>query len=170
MTSLFEDVIIRDAMDSDLTAILDIVNYSILHSTANYNYDVSTYEVQKLWFDDRKSKGFPVIVATTKDNEVLGYASFGSFREKKGYQYTIEHSVYVRHDIIKQGIGKKLLSELINRAKISGYHNMIGVIDATNNGSIQFHENFGFTVVGNIKEVGHKFDRWLDVVIMSLIL
>ena len=72
--------------------------------------------------------------------------------------------------LTEQGIGKKLLSELINRAKISGYHNMIGVIDATNNGSIQFHENFGFTVVGNIKEVGYKFDRWLDAVIMSLIL
>ena len=60
--------------------------------------------------------------------------------------------------------------ELINRAKTGGYHNMIGVIDATNEGSIQFHKNFGFNVVGNIKEVGYKFDRWLDAVIMSLIL
>ena len=169
MTSI-EGLVIRDGVEEDLGAILDIVNYSILNSTANYNYDVSTYEAQKLWFDDRKRKGFPIIVAVNTDNEVIGYASYGTFREKKGYQFTIEHSVYVRNDNVKQGIGKKLLSELIIRAKCGGYHNMIGVIDATNEGSIQFHKNFGFNVVGNIKEVGYKFDRWLDAVIMSLIL
>jgi len=165
-----ESTTIRDGVDADLAAILDIVNYSILNSTANYNYDISTDEAQKLWFNDRKSKGFPIIVAVGADNEVLGYASFGTFREKKGYQFTVEHSVYVRHDNVKRGIGKKLLLELINRAKIGGYHNMIGVIDAANEESIQFHKNFGFNVVGNIKEVGYKFDRWLDAVIMSLIL
>lgn len=163
-------VVIRDGDETDLDAILDIVNYSILNSTANYNYEVVTYEAQKIWFDDRKRKGFPIIVAVNNDCEVIGYASFGTFREKKGYQFTIEHSVYVRHDHVKKGIGKKLLSELINRAKSGGYHNMIGVIDATNDESIQFHKNFGFNVVGNIKEVGYKFDRWLDAVIMSLIL
>ncbi|MNL65968.1 N-acyltransferase YncA [compost metagenome] len=104
------------------------------------------------------------------DGEVVGFGSYGQFREKIGYQFTVEHSVYVVDHVIGKGIGSQLLTELIRLAKEQGYHVMIGAIDADNAGSIAFHEKFGFVVTGTIREVGYKFDHWLDLVFMQLIL
>ncbi|KAF2513916.1 GNAT family N-acetyltransferase [Flavobacterium foetidum] len=162
-------IILRQASENDLQKILEIVNYSILHTTANYSYEIQTIEVQKKWFDDKKAKNLPVVVAEM-DGEVVGFGSYGQFREKIGYQYTVEHSVYVVDNIIGKGIGSKLLTELIRLAKEQGYHVMIGAIDADNEGSIAFHEKFGFVATGTIREVGYKFDHWLDLVFMQLIL
>ncbi|MDR7212626.1 N-acetyltransferase family protein [Flavobacterium piscis] len=160
---------IRPATINDLENILEIVNYSILHTTANYSYDIQTLEIQKKWFYDKVSKKMPVIVADL-EGKVVGFGSYGQFREKIGYQYTIEHSVYVVEDVIGKGVGSRLLTELIQLAKEQGYHVMIGAIDANNAGSIAFHEKFGFTVTGTVREVGYKFNHWLDLVFMQLIL
>lgn len=160
---------LRPATSNDLGKILDIVNHSILHTTANYSYEVQDLEVQKKWFEDKKAKNLPVIVADL-DGEVVGFGSYGQFREKIGYQYTVEHSVYVVENVIGKGVGSKLLTELIRLAKEQGYHVMIGAIDADNAGSIAFHERFGFVATGTIREVGYKFDHWLDLVFMQLIL
>ena len=160
---------IRPAKSGDLDKILEIVNHSILHTTANYNYDIQTLEIQTKWFEDKKTKNMPVVVADL-DGEVVGFGSYGQFREKIGYQYTVEHSVYVVDNVIGKGIGTKLLTELIRLAKEQGFHVMIGAIDGDNKGSIAFHEKFGFTAIGTIREVGYKFDHWLDLVFMQLIL
>ena len=160
---------IRPAKLEDLNKILEIVNHSILHTTANYNYDIQTLEVQTKWFEDKKTKNMPVIVADL-NGEVVGFGSYGQFREKIGYQYTVEHSVYVIDNVIGKGIGSKLLTELIRLAKEQGFHVMIGAIDGDNKGSIAFHEKFGFTAIGTIREVGYKFNHWLDLVFMQLIL
>jgi L-amino acid N-acyltransferase YncA len=160
---------IRPAEYKDLEKILEIVNHSILHTTANYSYEVQNIEVQTKWFEDKKAKNLPVIVADL-NGEVVGFGSYGQFREKIGYQYTVEHSVYVVDYVIGKGIGSKLLTELIRLAKEQGYHVMIGAIDADNAGSISFHEKFGFVATGTIREVGYKFDHWLDLVFMQLIL
>lgn len=163
------EIKIRPATTNDLENILAIVNHSILHSTANYNYEIQTLEIQKQWFEDKKSKKMPVIVADY-NGKTIGFGTYGSFREKIGYQFTVEHSVYVTDDFIGKGVGKLLLTELIKLAKEQGFHNMIGAIDAENLGSIAFHEKFGFKVAGTIREVGYKFDHWLDLVFMQLIL
>ncbi|WP_166924113.1 GNAT family N-acetyltransferase [Flavobacterium poyangense] len=163
------DVLLRPATRNDLKEILDIVNYSILNTTANYSYDVQTLEEQTKWFENKQTKNLPVIVADL-DGKVVGFGSYGPFREKIGYQYTIEHSVYVVDNVIGKGIGSKLLTEIIQLAKEQGYHVMIGAIDADNAGSIAFHERFGFVVTGTIREVGYKFDHWLDLVFMQLLL
>ena len=163
------EITIRNAKEDDLHAILDIVNYSILHSTANYNYTIQHIEDQKKWFAEKQSKNFPIIVACDKD-VVVGFGSYGTFREKTGYQFTVEHSVYVSEKYIGKKIGKLLLENLIQLAKSEGYHTMIGVIDAENKGSIIFHEKFGFVITGTMKEVAYKFDRWLDLVFMQLLL
>ena len=160
---------LRPATPNDLEKILEIVNHSILHTTANYNYDVQTLEVQTKWFEDKNAKNLPIVVADL-DGEVVGFGSYGQFREKIGYQYTVEHSVYVVDHVIGKGIGSQLLTELIRLAKEQGYHCMIGAIDADNAGSIAFHERFGFTAAGTIREVGYKFDHWLDLVFMQLLL
>ena len=160
---------IRPAKSGDLDKILEIVNHSILHTTANYNYDIQTLEIQTKWFEDKKTKNMPVVVADL-NGEVVGFGSYGQFREKIGYQYTVEHSVYVVDNVIGKGIGTKLLTELIRLAKEQGFHVMIGAIDGDNKGSIAFHEKIGFTAIGTIREVGYKFDHWLDLVFMQLIL
>ncbi|MFE3868231.1 GNAT family N-acetyltransferase [Flavobacterium sp. LS2P90] len=163
------EIKIRPAVFADIDTILEIVNHQILHSTSNYDYEPHDFETQKSWFYQKQAKNQPVIVAEY-ENGTIGYATYGQFREKNGYQYTVEHSVYVAQEFIGKGIGKQLLAELIRLAKNQGYHVMIGAIDADNAGSITFHEKFGFKVVGTIREVGYKFDHWLDLVFMQLIL
>ncbi|MBF6608300.1 MAG: N-acetyltransferase [Flavobacterium sp.] len=160
---------IRPATRADIPTILNIVNYSILHTTANYNYEPQTLDSQQTWFDEKIRKGFPVIVAEI-DDRCVGFGSYGTFREKIGYQFTVEHSVYVAPDFIGKGIGKLLLADLITLARNQGMHTMIGGIDAGNSESIAFHKKFGFTECGIIREAGYKFDRWLDLQFMQLIL
>ena len=163
------EITVRNAKVADLPAILEIVNYSILNSTANYNYAIQHIEDQNKWFAEKKAKDFPVIVACDQNN-VIGFSTYGTFREKTGYRFTVEHSVYVTQNYIGKKVGKLLLEHLIALAKAEGYHTMIGVIDAENKGSIAFHEKFGFITTGMIREVAYKFDRWLDLVFMQLLL
>ena len=163
------NVIIRNATIEDLPPILEIVNHAILNTTSNYLYEVQTLENQLLWFEDKKSKQFPIIVADY-NGTAIGFGTYGTFREKIGYQFTVEHSVYVAPEFIGKGIGKQLLLALIVLAKEEGYHTMIGGIDAANTGSIDFHKKFGFVETGIIKEVGFKFGKWLDLQFMQLIL
>lgn len=163
------EIKIRPAVFSDLDTILEIVNHQILHSTSIYDYEPRDFEAQKLWFTDKQNQNLPVIVAEY-DNAPIGFATFGSFRPKAAYQFTVEHSVYVSEDFKGIGAGKLLLAELIQLAKEQGYHTMIGVIDSENQGSIGFHQKYGFEIAGTIKESGYKFDRWLHSVFLQLIL
>ena len=163
------NITIRPALETDLQSILDIVNHSILYSTANYNYDVQSLEDQLKWFELKQLLNFPVIVAID-NNEVVGFGTYGTFREKIGYQFTVEHSIYIAPNQITKGIGKLIMSELIILAKQQKIHTMIGGIDASNTYSIDFHRKFGFTECGVIKEAGFKFDRWLDLQFMQLLL
>jgi phosphinothricin acetyltransferase len=160
---------IRPYKTEDTQAILEIINHNILHSTSLYDYSVRTIEQQKAILEEKIKKGFPVIVAE-KEGEILGFGMYSEFRFREAYQFTVEHSVYVAANHLGKGIGKRLLSELIVLAKAQKLHTMIGVIDSENQNSIAFHEQFGFKIVGVIKESGYKFDRWLDSVFMQLIL
>ena len=160
---------IRKATAEDVPAILSIVNHAILYTTANYLYEAQTLADQQKWWNDKQTKNFPVLVAE-ENNQVIGFASYGTFREKIGYRFTVEHSVYVAPKWIGKGIGSKLLTALIELAKSEGYHTMIGGIDAENEYSIAFHEKFGFTKVGLIKQAAFKFDRWLDLQFVQLML
>lgn len=163
------EIQIRPYQIKDTQAILDIINHNILHSTALYDYAVRSYEQQKSLLEEKISKNFPVIVAEL-DGQVAGFGMYGEFRFREAYKFTVEHSVYVNQNFHGKGIGKALLQELIALAKKQKLHTMIAVIDAENQGSVAFHEQFGFKTVGIIKESGYKFDRWLDSVFMQLIL
>jgi len=163
------EIQIRAYQTEDTQAILEIINYNILHSTALYDYSIRNYEQQKAILEDKINKGFPVIVAELNE-QLVGFGMYSEFRYREAYKFTVEHSVYVSENQIGKGIGKLLLSELIQLAKAQGLHTMIGVIDSENQGSITFHEQFGFKTVGIIKESGYKFDRWLDSVFVQLLL
>jgi L-amino acid N-acyltransferase YncA len=163
------EIKIRPAVFSDLDTILEIINHEILHSTSIYDYEPREFEEQKLWFDEKKAQNLPVIVAEY-ENAPIGFATYGSFRHKEAYRFTVEHSVYVAQEFIGKGAGKLLLTGLVKLAKEQEYHTMIGVIDSENEGSISFHKKQGFVIAGTIKETGYKFDRWLNSVFVQLIL
>ena len=160
---------LRPYQTEDTQAILDIINYNILNSTALYDYNIRTYEQQKAILEEKINKNFPVIVAV-EEGKTIGFGMYSEFRFREAYKYTVEHSVYVDNNHHGKGIGKLLLFELIQLAKQQNLHTMIAVIDAENQSSVEFHEKFGFKIVGVIKESGYKFDRWLHSVFMQLIL
>jgi phosphinothricin acetyltransferase len=163
------EINIRPYKTEDTQAILAIVNHTILHSTALYDYTIRSYEQQKNILEDKINKNFPVIVAEL-DGNVLGFGMYSEFRFREAYKFTVEHSVYVNENFHGKGIGKLLLQELITLAQKQNLHTIIAVIDSENQGSVEFHEKFGFKTVGIIKESGYKFDRWLHSVFMQLIL
>ena len=160
---------IRVATELDIPAILEITNYEILNSTVLYEYEARSLDTQLQWFNDKMANGWPVLVAEL-NGAVVGFGTFGKFRERIAYRFSVEHSVYVHKDHRGKAIGNALMVELIRLAKTQGYHTMIAGIDSTNMGSVEFHRKFGFEVIGTFKEVGFKFDKWLNVVFMQLIL
>ena len=162
-------ITIRSSTVQDVETILEIINYEIIHSTAIYDYTARSYEDQLQWYKDKEERQFPVIVAEY-GGKVIGFGAYGSFRQKIAYRFSVEHSVYVHHQYQGMGAGRMLLEELIRLAKEQGFHTMIAGIDAANEGSCEFHRKLGFVETARMKEVGYKFNRWLDLVFMQLIL
>ena len=163
------EIKIRPDQTRDIEPIVAILNYYIANSTALYDYKPRTLEQQRVIFAEKENKGFPIIVATI-DNRVVGFGYYSEFRFREAYKFTVEHSVYVMPNEHGKGIGKVIMENLIHLAKNQKLHTMIAVIDSENQDSIKFHEQFGFTTVGVIKESGFKFERWLHSVIMQQIL
>lgn len=162
-------IILRKAEVADLEEILKINNHEILNSTINYDFEAKTLKEQTDWFNQKNLAGFPILVAVS-DGKIAGFSTYGTFRQKPGYRFTVEHSVYLGENFRGKGIGTLLLSELIIIAKEAGFHTMIGGIDSSNKGSYLFHQKLGFKEVARFSEVGHKFGRWLDIIFMQLIL
>ncbi|MBV8046237.1 MAG: N-acetyltransferase [Paludibacterium sp.] len=162
-------MLIRPAALVDLPAILDIYNEVISHSTAVYCDDPVTLAERQAWFAARQEKGFPVLVACETD-KVIGYASFGDFRSFPGYRYTVEHSVHLAPPARGKGVGAQLVNALLPLARDMGKHVMVGAVDAANEGSIRFHQRLGFSEVARMPEVGFKFGRWLDLVMLQRVL
>lgn len=163
------EIKIRPYKLDDSNAILDIINYNILNSTAIYDYNERNLETLISTFEDKLKKGFPIVVALANE-KVVGFGYYSEFRFRDGYKFTVEHSVYVSNDFHGKGIGKLLLQELIDLAKKQKLHTMIAVIDSGNQSSVEFHEKFGFKTVAILKETGFKFDRWLHSVFMQKML
>jgi len=163
------NIIIRQAIKEDILSILEIINFEIEHSTSVYDYKKESLENKIEWFEKKKKDKLPVLVAE-QDNNILGYGTFGIFRPWDGYQFSIEHSIYIDKDSRAKGIGKEIMKELIQIAIKLKYHTMIAGIDANNAKSIQFHLNFGFLEVGRFNQIGFKFDKWLDLIFMQLFL
>jgi phosphinothricin acetyltransferase len=151
-------------------SILAIFNDAILNSTALYDYKPRSKESMTAWFEVKAKGNFPVIGIENDSGELMGFASYGIFRAFPAYKYTVEHSVYVAAQFRGQGLGKRLLAEIITAAQKQDYHLLVGAIDASNSASIRLHESLGFTHCGNIRQAGFKFNRWLDLAFYQLIL
>ena len=151
-------------------AIRAIFNEAIVNSTALYDYELRTTEMMAAWFEAKSKAKYPVIGIEDDSGELMGFGSYGTFRAWPAYKYSVEHSVYVDARFRGQGIGKRVLQEIIAAAQGQGYHILVGGIDASNSISIRLHESLGFKYCGTIQQAGFKFGRWLDLAFYQLIL
>jgi L-amino acid N-acyltransferase YncA len=161
---------VRPATRADLPAILDIYNDAVLNTTASYDYEPHTLEQRTAWFEQHEEQRLPVFVAVDDASRLVGWSSLSRFRERVGYRFTVENSVYVAATEHGRGIGKLLLAPLVDSAAALGLRAIIAAIDAQNEASIRLHARFGFEEVGRFKQVGFKFNRWLDVVYLERLL
>ena len=160
---------IRPAGSDDLVAMLAIYNDAIVNTTAVYDYQPRAADTQRQWFETKQAQRLPVLVAV--DNAtIIGFGSFGPFRPWPAYQYTVENSLYVDSAFRRRGAGTALLASLVTAAQTAGYHAMVAGIDATNEASLALHRKAGFEPVAHFREVGWKFERWLDLVFMERML
>jgi L-amino acid N-acyltransferase len=160
---------VRPATAADLPAINDIYNHYVLNSTCTYQETPEPIESREAWFA-RHGTQHPVIVAVDAGGAVVGWGSLSGYHARSAYRFTVENSVYLRHDLRGKGIGSLLLTELIALARALGHHSIIAGIDADQPASVALHRRAGFEQVGRMNQVGFKFGKWLDVIYMQLML
>lgn len=150
--------------DQHGNAVMEIFNEAILNTTALYEYKPRDQQTIERWFSDKQQQNFPIIGAVDALGNVLGFATYGRFRPYPAFDTTVEHSIYLHPHYQGKGLGKSLLSALIEHASKQQFHCMIGAIDADNAASIRLHQHMGFDETGRLLQVGYKFNRWLDLV------
>ncbi|GAL64048.1 GNAT family N-acetyltransferase [Algibacter lectus] len=157
---------IRKATLADTSTLLEIYNYYVIHTTVTFDESALSLSAftEKL---ELILKDYPCIVFED-NNEILGFAYGSKFRPKPAYNYTVESTVYVKNGAHGKQIGSKLYTELLEQLKQRNFKSVLGVLTIPNPASVKLHEKFGFTQVAHLKEVGFKFDTWLDVGIFQL--
>ena len=160
---------VRIADSDDAEAIADIYNYEVENTTATFDLVRRTIDAQREWLAARTG-AFSAIVAHDTEHGVIGFAALSTYRDRAGYRTTVENSVYVRRDHQRRGVGRLLLGSLVELARDSGFHTIIARIDSQSHGSLALHRSLGFTEIGVEREIGRKFGRWLDSVIMQKML
>lgn len=161
-----DQIIVRDAGDTDLPAIQSIYAYHVANSLATFEEVPPSTEEMSARRASIISAGLPYLVAA-RGGEVVGYSYAAKFHSRAAYRYTIENSIYVSSAFHGQGIGKALLGTLINRCEAGPWRQMIALIGNSNPVSIRLHESHGFHLVGTLKSVGYKFGQWVDVAFMQ---
>ncbi len=172
-----EAVTVRPCAARDLAATAELFNELIPTTTVAWTDVLTSVDERAAALAELRQDGFPVLVAVdgeaTAGETVLGVASYGAFRNRarfEGYRFSVEHSIHIRSDRRGGGIGRTLLTALMDHARVGGIHAMVGAIDADNEDSLRFHERMGFTEVARMPETGFKFGRWLDLVLVQRIL
>ena len=161
-------MLIRPASLADAAAIREIYNLEVETSFATFDLVVRSLDEQRAWLAAR-SGAFAVLVAADGD-DVIGFGSLSPYKERAAYRTSVEDSVYVRRDRHGQGVGRAVLTQLVTVARASGFHTVIARIEAGGTASRALHAACGFELVGVEREVGRKFNRWLDVAVMQHLL
>lgn len=159
---------VRPAGPEDAEGIRAIYNLEVTTSTVTFDLVPRTPADQRAWLADRN--GAHVALVALDDGEVVGFASLSPYRDRPAYRTSVEDSVYVRRDRHGTGVGRLLLAELVDVATTSGFHAVFGRIVGGHQASLALHRGAGFEVIGTEREVGRKFGRWLDVVVMQRLL
>ena len=158
---------IRYACKEDCAAIAEIYNHAVLNTAAIWNDQTVDTDNRIAWFEARQFAGYPVLVSE-ENGVVTGYASFGDWRAFDGFRHTVEHSVYVHPQHQGKGLGRSLLTRLIEEARSIGKHVMVAGIESQNGASLNLHASLGFLTTAQMPQVGTKFGRWLDLTFMQL--
>ncbi len=159
--------LIRTATELDLPAVTEIYAHYVRHSTATFEIEPPDCVEMKRRQAEILSQGLPYLVAEA-DGRVAGFAYAAPYRARPAYRFTVEDSVYIHPDFRARGLGRALLSRLIELSESAGFHQMIAIIgDSGNVGSIRLHERLGFRKVGVLEAVGRKFGLWIDTVLMQ---
>lgn len=158
-------LIIRPSTPADVDAMLAIYTHYINSGIGDYEPETPDEDDIKRRRKNMLNKRLPHIAAEL-DGVVIGYAYVVPFRKRPAYRYAVKHSIYVRHDHLSGGIGRRLMQVLIDACTTAGYRQMIGYIDAANDRSLRLHESFGFTRAGYLPAVGYKYGRWTDSVLV----
>jgi L-amino acid N-acyltransferase len=161
-------IAIRPARVDDCAAINDIYNHYVLADTCTYQTEPDTLEDRTAWLA-RHGGQHPVLVALDQD-DVVAWGALSPFHPRAAYRFSVEDSVYVRHDRLRRGLGRALLQALIVDARALGHHTVIALISADKAGSVALHDELGFTPAGQVRQAGYKFGQWLDVAFMQLML
>ena len=164
-------MIVRDAIEADMAAVCGLYNALIPTTTVAWTETEQTLDDRLTWFAHQQHHSYPILVADD-NGTVVGFSSYGSFRgdgKWPGYRFTVEHTIHVAESHWGTGAGRCLLESLIDHATSAGFHVMIGAIDADNAASIRFHEHLGFREVARMPQVGFKFGRRLDLVLVQRI-
>ncbi len=164
------NITIRRATRADIPAILEIYNDAVLNTTASADYEPRSLESRYEWFDEHERDGYPIFVATNDAAEVIGWSSLSRYKERIGYQYSTENSIYVHPAWRGRGVGKLLMPPLIDAARAMGLHAILAGISGDNQASLKLHAQFGFEKVAHYKETIYKFGQWLDVIYMEKLL
>ena len=157
---------IRPASSTDAPAIAALLNALLDTTTIEWTDTPHTAHDLLAWLDQHE-----VVLVAEDGGELLGVAAFGWFRdavERPGYRFTVENTIHVRQDRWGAGVGQGLMDALITAARDRGKHTMVAAVDGENEASIRFHERLGFVEVARMPEVGAKFGRWLDLVLLQL--
>jgi L-amino acid N-acyltransferase len=160
---------IRDATPGDIAEIAAIHNELLDTTTFTWTDQHQTAAERLAGFEARRARGFPTLVAV-HDSTLLGVATYADFRDSSkwpGYRFSVEHSVNVRGDGWRRGIGRRLMLALLERAQQAGIHVMVGAVDASNQRSIEFHQRLGFREVARMPETGWKHGHWCDLVLLQ---
>jgi phosphinothricin acetyltransferase len=158
---------IRAAAAADLPAITEIYDHAVRYGTATFELIPPDLTEMTRRFEILMDGGFPYLVAAL-EGRVVGYAYAGAYRPRPAYRFTVENSVYLQPAIHRRGIGLQLLQRLLTESEQRGYRQMIAVVgDSANAGSIGVHTKCGFQMIGTHPNVGFKFGRWLDTVMMQ---
>jgi phosphinothricin acetyltransferase len=159
---------IRPATVADAEAIRSIYNLEVETSTATFDLVPRSLDQQREWLSARS--GVLACVVAVDAGEVVGFASISPYKERPAYRTTVEDSVYVRRDRHGRGVGRAMLGHILGVAAHHGFHSVMARIEATREASIGLHRSLGFELVGIEREVGRKFNRWLDVALMQKML
>jgi L-amino acid N-acyltransferase YncA len=160
-------MLIRAAQPQDLAVITGIYDHAVRHGTASFELDPPDQKEMTRRYEMLRGGGYPYLVAELT-GEIVGYAYAGPYRARPAYRWSVEDSIYIAPHSHRRGVGRALITRLVAEAEAGGFRQMIAVIgDSANAGSIELHRSAGFRMVGTFDNVGFKFGRWLDSVLMQ---
>lgn len=157
---------LRRAQVGDAAGITEIVNAVVRDTAVTFTAQLKDVVL----FGDKIRAGQPFWVVVNEAGQVSGYATYAQFRSGDGYAHTMEHGLALAQEVQGRGLGRCLMQALESHARDNGVHVLVAGISGENPGSVTFHQKLGFEVVGHMPQVGCKFGRWMDLILMQKIL